>query len=100
MKTVTINSAQKKLNKLVESKQISKTSIVYGWVNDFINGEKEFRTVYSQGTSWKYSSLVDKTQEFRNILDKMGIEYIVGNDAPRGGRTGEFVKITTKIKAK
>jgi hypothetical protein len=98
MKTTLKTSAQKKLNKLVESKQISKTSIVYGWVNDLINGYKQFNTCYSQGKSWKHSSLVDKTKEFTNVLDKMGIEYIVGNDAPRGGRTGEFVKIITIVK--
>ena len=98
MKTLTKNSAEKKLAKLAANKEIYKTSIVYGWINELIEGEREFRPVYSQGSSWKYSSLFDRTVEFTNILKAMGIEFVSGNDAPKGGRTGAFIKITTKIR--
>ena len=36
--------------------------------------------------------------ELTNVLNQLGIEFTKGNDAPRGGKTGAFVKITTKIK--
>lgn len=98
MKTLTKNSAEKKLAKLVANKEISKTSIVYGWVNELIEGKKEFRPVYSQCSTWKYSSLFDRRLEFTKILNAMGIEFVSENDTPKGGKTGAFIKITTKIR--
>lgn len=98
MKTITKASAEKKLQKLVDEKFINKSSIVYGWMQQLINGEKNFRPVYSQGSSWKHSSIFDRRFEFTTILNRMGIEYTQGNDAPRGGKTGAFINITTKVK--
>lgn len=99
MKKITINSATKKLNKLVESKKVNKTSIVYGWINEIIGGKKEFRPVYSQGSSWKNSTLFDRRIEFTSILNKIGIEFTQSNDSPRGGKTGAKIDIITKVKA-
>ena len=98
MKPLKKTSAQKKLAKLVLEKKLSKRSIIYSWVNELIAGSKEFRPVFTRGSSWKYSTLFDKRDEFTNVLYLMKIEYTSGNDAPRGGRTGEFIIITTKIK--
>jgi hypothetical protein len=98
MKTLSKASAERKLAKLVSEKKLEKRSIVYGWVKELIAGKKDFRPVYSQGSSWKHSSLVDKRKELTTILKAMGVEYKSGNDAPRGGRTGAFISITTKIK--
>ena len=98
MKTLSKKSAEKKLIKLAVTKEISKNSIVYSWINSLIEGRKEFRPVYSQGSSWKHSSLFDRRAEFTKILDLLSIEYESGNDAPRGGKTGAFIKIITKIK--
>ena len=33
------------------------------------------------------------TFEVRNLLDKLGMKCYVGNDAPRGGKAGEFVAL-------
>jgi hypothetical protein len=98
MKTLTKASAEKKLAKLVTEKKLAKSSIVYGWINEMIAGKKEFRPVYSQGSSWKNSSLFDRRTELTTILKAMGVEYKSGNDAPRGGQTGAFITIITKIK--
>jgi hypothetical protein len=97
MKTTKSTSLEKRIQKLVSEKKLSKSSIVYGWLNDILKGTKSFRPVYTQGRSWKHSSLIDKRFEFQNILNQLGIEYIEGNDAPRGGKTGAFIKITTKV---
>lgn len=35
------------------------------------------------------------TQEISDILTKIGIAHECGNDAPRGGANGEFVKVTS-----
>lgn len=33
-----------------------------------------------------------------DILDLCGVKYVTGNDAPRGGKTGDFIEIKTVIK--
>ena len=96
MKATKLSVIEKKLQKLVEEKKVRKGTVVYEWVKCMRNKEV-FRPVYSMGSTWKHSSLFDKTKELTNVLDLLGIEYIKGNDAPRSGRTGAFVKVTTKI---
>ena len=97
MKTTSTLVLAKKIEKLVATKELSKNSLIYGWINDMAQGEKVFRPVYSQGSSWKHSSLIDKTKEFTDILKKLRIEYSTTNDAPRGGKTGFRIDISTKI---
>lgn len=98
MKTASKKTIETKLAKLVSAKEVNKSSIIYGWVIEIINGNKNFRPVYSQGSSWKHSSLFDRRDEFTILLRKLGIEFKQGNDAPRGGQTGAFLNIITKIK--
>jgi len=96
MKTTKITSLEKRIEKLVATKELSKNSLVYGWVNN-LNSNEILRPVFSQGSTWKHSSLVDKSYELETILRKLNIEFSKGNDAPKGGKTGYFVKINTKI---
>jgi len=35
----------------------------------------------------------DKTNEIKTILEKAGIKYECGNNAPRGGKSGNYFKI-------
>ena len=98
MKTTKTSTLAKRIEKLVKSKELNKTSLVYGWVSN-IQSNEILRPVFSQGSSWKHSSLVDKTIELTAVLRKLGIEFTTGNDASKGGKTGYFVKITTKINA-
>ena len=93
MKTTSKSALAKKIAKL----NISKNSLVYGWITT-LETNQVLRPIFTQGSSWKYSSLVDKEFELTNVLNQLGIEFTKGNDAPRGGKTGAFVKITTKIK--
>lgn len=98
MKTASKSTIEKKLAKLVSEKRISKSSLIYGWVNQILTGQKLFRPFFSQGSSWKYSSLQDHSAKFQSILTQIGVEFKTGNDAPKGGKTGYFVEIITKIK--
>jgi hypothetical protein len=84
------------LNKRIEKLNLQKNSIVGNMICDMKKGDK-LRPIYSQGSSWKYSSLIDKSQELKDTLKTLGIEFTTGNDAARGGKTGYFVEITTKI---
>jgi hypothetical protein len=85
------------LSKKIAALNLTSNSIVGNMLNN-LSTNQVLRPVYSQGSSWKHSSLIDKSFELKQTLDKLGIEYIFGNDAARGGKTGYFVKITTKIK--
>ena len=82
----------KKMNKL----NVSKNSLVYGWVSDLQSNEV-LRPIFSQGSTWKHSSLIDKSKELTDLLRELNISFSTGNDAARGGKTGYFVKINTKI---
>lgn len=97
MKTTKRTALNKRIEKLTASKKLMKSSLVYGWVSNLQNNEI-LRPVYSQGSTWKHSSLVDKSYELTNILKSLKIKFSTGNDAPRGGRTGYYVEIITKIK--
>ena len=98
MKTTSTIALNKRIEKLTATKELNKTSLVYGWVKELKSNEV-LRPVFSQGSTWKHSSLVDKTIELTTVLRKLGIEFTTGNDSSRGGKTGYFVKITTKINA-
>ena len=91
----------KKLQKLVDAKKISKSSLVYGWMQDLITkgNKKEFRVncTFSQGSSWKFSSLIDKTDELVMCLNDLKIKFTQRNDSPRGGKTGNHIVILTKV---
>lgn len=44
----------------------------------------------------KGSSARDKELQYRHIFVVLGLDYERGNDAPRGGREGDFFKLTAK----
>lgn len=93
MKTTSNIIVAKKIAKL----KLASNSIVGNMLKDLQTGSV-LRPVYSQGSSWKHSTLVDKSTELESILGLLKIEFSTGNDSPRGGKTGYFVKINTKIK--
>jgi len=96
MKTTKQTVLAKKIEKLVELKELSKNSLVYKWVSN-MKSKEEFRPVFTQGSTWKHSSLIDKTHELETILTKLNISFSTTNDAPKGGKTGIRIDILTKI---
>lgn len=104
MKTMSINSASKKLESLTKRSEtniypLAKNSFVYKEVLSVIKeGKKELRPVFSQGSSWSNSSLQDHSVKLTFVLNLIGIEFTTTNDAPRGGKTGFLINITTKFR--
>jgi hypothetical protein len=96
MKTTKQTMLTKKIEKLVASKELSKNSLVYDWIVN-IKSKQEFRPVFTQGKTWKHSSLIDKTNELETVLKKLNISFSTTNDAPRNGKTGVRIDILTKI---
>lgn len=51
---------------------------------------------YSSG-SGRFTTNQDHETAVLSILRTIGVKYDFGNDAPRGGLTGKYIKILTKI---
>ena len=103
-------------NRLLKLQGISKSSKAYQVVKDLpgmytmkSNWGKEqpfssyivfknnlIRPVYTSG-SGSHTSYQDHTIAITSLLDKLKVRYVVGNDAPRGGQCGAYIKIITKI---
>ncbi len=99
MKTETLN---KRLEKRYNG---SKTSKAYRIVKDLINGTNKtfaierknlIRPVDTSGAG-RFTSNLDYTNDVEKLLALLGVKYESGNDAPRGGKTGNFIKVLTKI---
>ena len=91
-------TSNKVLAKKIDRLELKKNSLVYSWTISILTGETTFKPVFSQGSTWKHSSLIDKSIEFQAVLVSLGLNFNTYNDAPRGGKTGVTIKITTKIK--
>lgn len=48
------------------------------------------RPQYETGRG-RFTKLNDIRREVRDALNRIGISYVEGNDAPRGGRTGDWM---------
>lgn len=54
------------------------------------------RPIWTSGRG-RFCSNCDHTRDICAVLDALCVKYETGNDAPRGGLTGNFIKIVTKI---
>lgn len=102
-----LQTAINRLNRNCESRQ----SKSYQIVNDLISGNGKSGQVFRNDNgglgaiinpayysgSGKYTSLQDHTKNVTDLLDKINIKYIEGNNAPRGSATGNFILIKSKI---
>lgn len=97
MTTITLS---KKLNKL----HLNKSSLVFKWLNEIAEAgcKKNYRIncVFTQGSSWKHSSLIDKTFDLYVALQNLKLKFEIRNDAPRGGKTGTHIVILQSITKK
>jgi len=74
----------------------SKSSFAYKATQSVIEGERLIRPCHTSG-SGRFTSNLDYTDDVVELLSLVGIKYEIGNDSPRGGKTGNFIKIVTKI---
>jgi hypothetical protein len=97
---MTNETLQKRLEKFTGSK----TSIAYKIAKDLAIGENNsfkifgniVRPVHTSG-SGKYTTNLDYTNDCKNIFTFLKLKFEIGNDSPRGGLTGNYIKILTKI---
>lgn len=99
MKTTTLN------NRLAKIYTGSKNAKHYQIVRDVIDGTNKTYTMrengiirpdYTSGTG-RYTKNVQNGPAVMALLEKIGVKFEAGNDAVRGGITGNYIKIKTKI---
>lgn len=91
----------KRLNKAVEDKVITKNSSAYklisGWIIQRHNNALPYiRPCWTSGYG-RYKTNLDYTHDVERVLQHMKIKFVSGNDAPKGGKVGNFIKITHKV---
>lgn len=64
--------------------------------NTFLVYGNEIRPVHTSGSK-RFIKNLDYTQAVCSLLDLVGLKYEVGNDSPRVGKTGTYIKVLTKI---
>jgi hypothetical protein len=78
----------------------SKSSIAYQVAKKLATGENKsniIRPVHTSG-SGRFTTNLDYTFDCKNILTFLKLKFETGNDSPRGGLTGNYIKIITIIK--
>lgn len=93
MKATTLNN---RIAKALALKN-GKIAVKYSFFADFLVAGKW------HGKSWngsgRYINLSDTQYRAAiEICEKLGLDFEVGNDAPRGGKSGDFVALTAKGK--
>lgn len=71
--------------------------------NKMLNANGEFPTMYRTGYtsgSGRFTSNASFKNDLIKVLNAFGLKYKEGNDAARGGATGEFVSISSRAAAK
>lgn len=83
-----------KTKKLILTKQ-GKVNFIYSnainncTINDVAN------KIYPKQWGKNGASLKDQSHHIKKVLDAQGYKYKLGNDAPRGGKEGDFIKVSS-----
>ena len=99
MKATTLN------NRLAKAYTGAKNSKHYQIVRDIIQGTNKTYTMRDNGIvrpdytsgSGRFTKNIQNGPAVMALLDWIGVKYEAGNDSPRGGMTGNYIKIKTKI---
>lgn len=94
----------KRLEHAASIKKVSKSSNAYCMVYEYAKTVKEtgkkviIRPCHTSGRG-RYTTNIDRTSEVCWLLDVLGVKFETGNDSSRGGKTGNFIRIVTDVKA-
>jgi hypothetical protein len=80
--------------------KVNKTSFAYQLVRDLaMNTNKTYkvygdiiRPCHTSGTG-RYTRNMDYTDDVIRLLKSLHVMFEIGNDAPRGGLTGNYIKV-------
>ena len=85
------------------TKAISKNSQGYKNAHLLLTVGGKIHTCHTSGRG-RYTTNLDYTADTIEALNALklvkNVDFVVGNDAPKGGLTGNYVKLTSRGKAK
>ena len=92
---------QSTIIKKLSSLKISHNSRAYQVLADVVQNASSaygriIRPCHISGTG-RYATNLDYTADICQLLDTLKIKYECGNDAPRGGLPGNFIRIKSHI---
>ena len=90
MNSVSEKVILKKLNRL---NNVNKHT--YKLIIDICNGVTQVRPVYKVPNKL---TIINVSDELTEILNKLNINFVVTNTAPKGGRIGLLITIKTRVK--
>ena len=97
LKSISRLSLIKKNDKLMIEQKISSNSHLSSFLNQLKNGITKLRPVFYTGNS-RNTKTIDVSNELYKAIEKLNLKTVQGNDAPRGGKTGYYLEVLTKIK--
>lgn len=82
------------IKKRLEKQAINKSAASYRLLTEWLNaeGNNVIRPCWPSGRG-RFTTNLDYTQQLANLLTMLKVQYIAGNDAARGGKCGNFIKI-------
>lgn len=92
----------KKSTFLNRTKKANKNSNGYRNVLSLLADGKRVYTCHTSGRG-RFTTNIDSTDDTEAILIMAGLtfkDYVVDNDSPRGGKTGNYIELTSKGKRK
>lgn len=82
-----------KVKKLVLTKEGKMNKLYLNAYKKSIFAGNQIYHTYTSG-SGRFTTNLSARMYFIDILDALGYRYTEGNDSPRGGKTGDFIKIS------
>jgi len=65
---------------------------ILSWNESLLIGKK----IYPKRWGHKYASLIDDSDKYIDILNALKLKFSTGNDAPKGGKEGDYIKISKR----
>lgn len=93
------NEVKSRLSLISNSKRLKAYKLIEEWTKPAFTAkdgtewfDEEIRPCYTSGRG-RFTTNLDYTQQTMWLLNKMGVEFEVGNDSPRGGKCGLYIII-------
>ena len=82
------------IKKRLEKANVNKGTASYRLLTEWLNteGDNIIRPCWTSGRG-RFTTNLDYTQQLANLLTTLKVRYAAGNDAPRGGKSGNYIKI-------
>lgn len=95
MKATTIIA---RLERLADAQRGMRTSSAYRLIRTACEtGRTMIRPCWQSGCG-RFTTNMDYTADTCSVLDALRVRYVRGNDAPRGGKTGNYIKLLNLVK--